>query len=219
MRLEDADAIRRSAALETARHAVRRIERTGRAARSRVAFGWDAPDRALGGGLEAGVLHEIAGTSAVALALRLAGRIQGAVLWCHPVARSTALYGPGLEAVAPGLTDRLVVARARGRADSLWAAEEALRSGAVGAVVLEPAERGPLGLTASRRLHLAAGRGGALGLVLPGPTEAEAALAPGAVATRWRVTPGPSTPSGRPRWCLTLTRRREGGEGTWTVEG
>ena len=91
--------------------------------------------------------------------------------------------------------------------DALWAAEEGLRSGAVGAVVLE-GERA-LDLTAARRLQLAAEEGGALGLMVSPGLEA---LFP-AASTRWRLEPL----EGR-RFELEMTRNRNGLSGAWRVK-
>jgi protein ImuA len=74
-------------------------------------------------------------------------------------------YAKGLEAL--GLDPaRLVVARTRDSRETLWTMEEALKR-RVGAVVAESwIAPGAYGLAASRRLSLAAQRGGGLGLLL-----------------------------------------------------
>ncbi len=74
-------------------------------------------------------------------------------------------YAKGLEAL--GLDPaRLIVARTRDARETLWTMEEALKSG-VGAVVAESwIAPGAYGLAASRRLSLAAQRGGGVGLLL-----------------------------------------------------
>ncbi len=211
-------------ALDRLRAEVARIERGGAAQEGGggpgVAFGWPSVDRAFPeGALAAGAVHELTGGAAGRLALALLARLAGPVLWCHPARRAEALYGPGLANLGAGLVERLLIARARSRGEGLWAAEEGLRSGALDAVVLEP--DGPLDLTASRRLQLAAETGGALGLVLPGGAEA-GALAPSALFSRWRAVPLPSDVSGpctRRRIELALLRRRGGGAGRWVLEG
>jgi protein ImuA len=182
-------------------------------------------DRRLPGrGLQRGRLHEVvgaiegAGTGFVVLALRrlLAwdGRrgAGGPVLWCAP---RGSLYAPGL--AARGLdVDRLVMVVAPRREDRLWAMEESLRVPGVLAVIGELQGREAVDLTASRRLQLAAGHGGAMALLLrPAPPEmspagrefeapeddgegegdkAEAGLVLGASAavTRWLVQTLPS---------------------------
>ena len=140
------------------------------------------------GGLPRGCLHEISGGEAAtgfaaALAARLAGGT-GGVLWClrpRAVFDMGDLYGPGLVAfgLKPG---QLTFVHAPSEADLLWAMEEGLRSG-VPAVVL--GEVRGLGLTASRRLQLAAEASGVTALLLhrPAATRAKSSSA----VTRWHV--------------------------------
>lgn len=92
--------------------------------------------------------------------------------------------------------------------------EEALRCPAVTGAVL--AGDGPLDLTATRRLQLAAETGGALGLLLQPDTTSAAHTA---VTTRWRVG---SLSAGDeledPHWILELLRARGGRPGgPWAV--
>ena len=226
MRLEEAQEDRRRSALDRARGLMRRIEARDRPRCHRsVALGWEEPDAALGGGLGLGALHEVGGRAATGFAIRLLGRLKGAVLWCHPAGQKTTLYGPGLVQVGQGdLPDRLIIARARNGSEGCWIAEEALRSGAFTAVVLQPAD--PVGLIPSRRLHLAAGRGGALGLIQREVQGHGPVLAPGIAASRWQVDPIPSIRQGAmidPHWRLVLQRQRGGSadrigeEGCWSV--
>jgi len=81
--------------------------------------------------------------------------------------------------------DALIIVEVGTPLDGLWTAEEGLRSGAVGTVVLE-SER-PLDLLQSRRLQLASEAGGAVGLFL-GPDSGNTAA-----ETRWRCRALPST--------------------------
>jgi len=71
-------------------------------------------------------------------------------------------YPPAAEAFGISL-DRLIVLRVRRAKDALWAAEQSLRSPAVGAVI---APLNDLDERDSRRLQLAAERSGCLGLIL-----------------------------------------------------
>jgi protein ImuA len=147
-------------------------------------------------GLQRGRMHELCGPSRVALALMLLGASEGAVIWITPSWRPERLYACGVrEYMHPG---RLIFARCRRPEDILWAAEEALRSGAAPMVVLETPD--PPGLTPIRRMHLAAeagaeaarhaGRPAPLGLVLTaGDGGAQG------VESRWHMAPAPS-PSG-----------------------
>lgn len=157
-------------------------------------------------GLARGALHEIlvadegAATGFAALMLARAG---GPVLWIAP---QPDLYPPGL--VALGLSAAsLVLVRAAG-ADALWAAEEALRCPAVAAVaVLVRA----LDLTTSRRLQLAAEKGGGLALALRPDAQVPEATA---ALTRWRTGSLPADQD-RPCWRLELLKARNGRPAAW----
>ena len=205
---------RREASLRALRRQVRAPD--GSAGRhGALATGIAEIDRHLPwGGLSRGALHEICGAgadgAALGFAAHLLARTEGPVLWLSP----RAPYPLGLEALGPaGWTARLFVVRAS--THLAWAAEEALRTRGLGAVV---AEMDRLDLTASRRLQLAAEVGGALALLLrSGAQDASAAT------TRWHVTSAPSAPTawggpGALRWRIELARCRGGAPRTWTVE-
>ena len=217
--------------LERLRIAVARIERgASPARRPSLPFGLAALDAALpGGGLAVDALHEVMGTGPdlqhAAIAARFAAgvlaRRPGPVLW---VLERADLFAPGL--AGAGLhPDRVIYARA-GRG-GLLVMEEGLRHRGLAGVVLELP--GPLSLTASRRLHLAAEAAGVMALVLRRPwTTKEAPARATAAATRWQVSALPSGPVvphapgvpglGRVRWRLELLRCRGGRPGSWDVE-
>jgi protein ImuA len=193
-----------------------------------------------GGGLALGALHEIMGAGpdeedgavpaafAASLLARLPGGATGGlVLWCM---QADDLYAPGLaaNALAP---ERLIVARCREDAETLWAMEEGLRSAVPVAVLGELATLSP---TAGRRLQLACEASGVTALVLrrwrEGGVAARQRAAPSAAVTRWRVAAapsrdigdapgGPRVPSGigTPLWRLELLRCRGGAPGSWLV--
>ena len=209
--------------LAALRARVAAIERGGaRSGALPVSFGIAEIDRALpGGGLARGAVHDISGAAdeagfaaASGLAAALAGRAAGAggiALWC---ARGGGLHAPGLAAFGLDAA-RLVIVRAPRPEDALWTVEEALRAGIAVAV----GEAGA-GLSAARRLQLAARAGGGLCLLLPPPGRAERVLA---AATRWRAAPAPAAPRpgggpGAPRWRLALTHCRGGAPRGWIVE-
>jgi len=205
--------------LERLRTAVARIERgASPARRPPLPFGLPALDAALpGGGLAVDALHEVMGTGPdlqhAAIAARFAAGIlarqHGPVLW---VLERADLFAPGL--AGAGLhPDRVIYARA-GR-DALLAMEEGLRHHGLAGVVGELS--GPLSLTASRRLQLAAESSGVMALVLRRPWHAgfgrasgrdesgrasgrdggrdgEAPAGATAAATRWQVSALPSPP-------------------------
>ena len=187
--------------------------------RAALSFGLAPIDGALPwGGLPLGCLHEVTGggdpgASSLFVA-GLAARLEGPVLWCL---RRADLYAPGLAARGL-LPERLLIALATSPAGMLWAMEEGLRHGGLAAVIGEPVR---LGLTAGRRLQLAAESSATTAFALL-PPEREG-REPSAAVTRWRVTPAPSPPLavpglGRARWRLELLRCRGGAPGSWIVE-
>ncbi len=172
------------------RQQLRVLERAGGQPRPAYPLGLPALDRALGGGLATGCLHEVIGMAGdgaatgfvAALAAGVAGG-RGAILWCLP---RPDLYGPGL--AAAGLDPaRLILATTERAADGLWAMEEGARCGALAAVV---GEVDRLSLTAARRLQLASETGGVTAFLLRTGVPADGAAA--VAATRWRITAAPS---------------------------
>jgi protein ImuA len=159
-------------------------------------------DGALGGGLSDDSLHEIApaqpgdGAAATGFALALAARFVAASARSSTAllvsedfcARETgALYGPGLAAHGLGL-GRLVVVRASDAPALLWAMEEALKSGALAAVVGEMwSLTRHYSLAASRRLLLAARAGRAPALLVHGGAFGQAATISSAAETRFEI--------------------------------
>ena len=144
-----------------------------------------------------------------------------AVLWIEPEAaefEGGALYGPGLELLGLPMA-RVIGLRVAHERDGAWAMEEALRCRAVVAVVGEFARAtSTLDLTMLRRLALAAGEGGGLGLLLrhyacplpsPAMTRSEIAAAPGARDAFGGL--------GRPAVVLSLVRNRRGPTGRWLL--
>ncbi|MFZ4164175.1 ImuA family protein [Brevundimonas sp. NPDC058933] len=181
--------------------------------------------------LATGVLHDLyAATPADAVAvnafgLGMASRASEGrpIVWVlHEMMSQEAgrPYGPGLHEM--GLAPRdLMLVRARDIQTLLAVGEDALRSSAVGAVLLSAwGEAKALSLTASRRLALAAEiHGATLFLARSG-----ADPCPSAAETRWSIGSCASEPleagaPGRPSFSATLLRRRGGGEtGTWIME-
>jgi protein ImuA len=125
------------------------------------------------------------------------------------------LYGHGLRAF--GLEPaRLVLVEPAHRRDTLWAIEEAVRSGVPTAVagIIDK-----LDLKLSQRLQLAATEAG-VPLLLIRPAHN---LESSAAATRWRVDTAEAARDrfglfARPRWHLRLERARNGRPGEWVVE-
>jgi protein ImuA len=198
-----------------------------------LALGCDGIDAALGGGLGAGALHEVAPASALhagaasGFVLALAARMDATrrtlkrVLWirpCHVDGETGGLYGHGLTAFGLPL-DRVLMLRVAQTRDAFWAMEEALRCRALGCVIAELPNDGPAAdLTATRRLTLAAREGGGFGFLL----RHRASALTSAADTRWEVAGCASRPDrfgglGRPAFALSLTKNRRGPLGRWTV--
>jgi protein ImuA len=225
------------------RDAIARIEGGGLAAPSFTATGVIEAERAaprLGpldrlsrGGLARGALHEIVAASpgdasaasgfALALAARFAAARKAApILWIvetHAEAETGAPYAPGLAAhgIDPA---RLVVVSTRDGRESLWAMEEALKCGALAAVVADIWRLKPYDLTASRRLVLAARKSGTPGLLVPAGAAGRVGSLSSAAWTRFevRAMPGFHAASagarmplpGRAAWAVRLARIRAG---------
>lgn len=157
-------------------------------------------------------LHEICGPARVTLAMLVAAATEGPVFWIAPEWQTEGLNPDGMAGLAA--PERFTFLAPDRPEDILWTLEETLRSGAVPLAVAEL--HGLPGLTAVRRLHLAAesgageGRGAPLGLILtPGDGGA-----PG-VETRWHIAPA-HTPRA-PGWTVERRRARTLPPKTWTL--
>ena len=242
---------RRIDALERAGSGPMAGQRAAAAAVGALPFGAPEIDDALPWrGLAAGALHEVSGPARDAAALgfvsallaRLAARAPGAVLWCRRRGASYEsgdIYAPGLAAF--GLDpSRLILLGAKQRRDVLWAMREGLSCPRLLAVVGE-VEEAAVGLTASRRLQLAAEKSG-VGCFLLRTVPSEGgqpditpgnAGEPSAALSRWRLRAAPSGPvpglaaaataerwfgPGRLRWHAELRRCRAAASRQWLVE-
>jgi protein ImuA len=201
----------RPALLSALRARTARLEGAGRADAGEVELAAGLP------GLARAALHEVVAESpgcGAGFCAILLGRAGGTVIW---------IGDGGLLAWPPGLAGhglspaQLVLLRADSVTDALWAMEEALRCAAVGGVLLSLPPDAVLDLSTTRRLHLAAGTGGALGLLLR--SEAAEGSAGTAAVTRWRVAPlGAARGLADPRWEIELLRSRGGRPaGPWAV--
>ena len=217
----------RALALSELRERIERIDRGARV-RAVLPFRIREVDRHLpGGGLALGSLHEVmqagaASEHAAVATLFVAGilaRNKGPVLWC--LSRrdlfAPALAGAGLH------PDRVIYAETRREAEILAAVEEGLRERGLAGVVGEVAR---LGLTASRRLQLAAEGSGVPALIIRrwrSEAERGSGAESSAAVTRWRVSAVPSRPLpaagiGRERWLVELIRCKGAEPRSWLLE-
>ena len=222
------DTANRAEILSDLRERLEKIEGVKSRPRSTLPFGLDELDANLpGGGLAYGSIHEIAGggsdvvTGAVS-ALFVAGiaaRTVGPIVWCLTRAD---LFVPSL--VQVGLSpDRVIFVESDNEDGIAESFEEALRWRGLAVVVAEMVR---LPMTQSRRFQLAAEGANNLGLVIRRwrrQPEATDFGNPSASATRWRVSPLPSTPLpvegvGRSRWFVELMRARGAEARDWTLE-
>jgi protein ImuA len=141
-----------------------------------------------------------------ALAWIAAAAGDASIIWAGSQAGFSEDGAPCAEGLAQfGLPlDRLLVARGRTQTDALWATEQALTlAGAYVLCTIAPSKK-PLGLTATRRLLLAAERSGAHCILLRlDRLDASAAWA------RWRIAAAASEGAGRELGPAAFTARLE----------
>jgi protein ImuA len=145
----------------------------------------------------------------------------GTSLW---ISSSRKLFPPALKnfGIDP---DRFIFIDVQKEKDILWVMDEALKCGALTAVVGEMKE---ISFTASRRLQLAVEQSQVTGFVLhSNPHHAQrqgSKLNPTACVSRWKITPLPSEQVddlpgiGFPKWRVELLRIRNGKSGVWDME-
>ena len=181
--------------------------------------------------MEVGTLHDLyaetaedgAAVCGFGLGLAITAAKGRPVLWClQDMVRFEAGQPHGAGLFEMGLAPRdLIFVRVRDAQAMLAVGEEALRSPAIGAVLLSAwGEARAFTLTASRRLLMAANQGGRTVFL----TRTSAMPSPSAAQTRWSVAACPSVPleggaPGRPSFTATLLRHRGSGvTGKWTME-
>lgn len=153
--------------------------------------------------LALGRVHELCGPARRTLALALAGRIGGPVIWIDTAKAQETLNPDGIAPfLAPGA---MLFVRTEREASALWAMEEALRAGCAPVVIADLST--PPAMTPVRRLHLAAETGCGAGACRPLALllTPDAGGAPG-IETRWALHPAHRR--GRPGWRLDLLRAR-----------
>ncbi len=221
-----------SESVDLVRRDIARIEGGGLPGGARavtcVSTGHLAIDRALGGGVQRGRVHELLADldeagSVSGFAALLVQMIGGEVLWLVEEAawrQAGALHPAGLAAIGMDPA-RLILGVLPDTAAVLRAAADGLRCPALGGVVIElTGDPREFDLTASRRLALTAEGHGVTALMLRLGGKA----APNAAQTRWRVAAAPSVPlaanaPGHPVWDVELLRQRGRPDGgSWRVE-
>lgn len=158
--------------------------------------------------------HEICGPARRTLAMALAGAAQGPVVWIRPDWTSAHLNPEAMQRfVDPA---RFLFVSAIRTEDLLWTMEEVLRAGQIALVIADLP--GVPGLTAIRRLHLAAETGATEGALAP----LGVLLTPGdggapGVETRWSCTPTHGA-CGAEAWRLERLRARTAPPKRWHME-
>mgnify|MGYP001568795247 CR=1 FL=1 len=159
-------------------------------------------------------LHEACGGARVTFALWLAAQTEGPVFWIVPSWTPHRLNPDGMTGFCNPA--RFTFVSPLRPDDVLWSMEEVLRAGQVPLVVADIP--GPPGLTAVRRMHLAAETGAAEGKITPTGLllTPEAGGAPG-IETRWQMIAdhGPE----RAQWHLSRLRARTAPLQSWQVNG
>ncbi|MFT4150587.1 MAG: hypothetical protein QM656_10360 [Paracoccaceae bacterium] len=160
-------------------------------------------------------VHEAYGPGAIGFAAVAVRTGNGPALWIGEGWQGASPHPDGLAAICdPG---QILMARTRSQTDTLAVAEEALRDGAVGLVVIELTH--PLDLREGRRLQLAAKAGATTGLCL-----IPEGMGSPAAETRWSCTPvfdeggrcgNRTTDSTLMRW--EIKKNKSGTIGAWHV--
>ncbi len=138
---------------------------------------------------------------------------KGTTIW---ISASRTLFPPALKnfGIQP---DRFIFIDLKKEKDVLWAMDEALKCGALTAVVGELRE---IDFIASRRLQLAVEESQVTGFVLRNNSKPPNTTA---CVSRWQITPLPSETVddlpglGFPHWKVDLLRIRNGKPGSWNV--
>jgi protein ImuA len=169
-----------------------------------------------------GAVHEFISSSAEDVASTtgfIAGLLSslmgnaGATLW---ISSSRKLFPPALKHFTTD-PERFIFLDLQKEKDVLWAMDEALKCGALSAVVGEMKE---IDFTTSRRLQLAVERSQVTGFILRTNNRR---ITTTACVSRWKITPLRSELKklpgiGLPKWKVDLIRMRNGKAGTWDIQ-
>ena len=162
--------------------------------------------------LRLGRVHELCGRARRTLALAVAARVQGPVVWITGAGASEVLSPDGIATlINPG---DLLFVKAPKRDGQLWAMEEALRDGRAPVVVADLSA--PPSMVPVRRMHLAAETGCGAGICRPLALllTPDNGGAPG-IETRWSLSPKHTRYA--ERWTLSRLRARMAPPRDWDV--
>jgi protein ImuA len=138
----------------------------------------------------------------------------GASLW---ISASRTLFPPALKNFGMD-PDRFIFIDLQKESDVIWAMDEALKCGALTAVVGEVQK---ISFTESRRLQLAVEKSQVTGFIIRNNLRN---LTTTACSSRWKITPLPSESIndlpgiGFPTWRVELLRVRNGKSGVWDIQ-
>jgi len=179
MQVVDLDELKRNGTLWQGRRSALAADRV-------LTSGWRVLDEVLGGGWPRAALAEVLSEAhqGLSLLLPLLARLSRDPRWLVWVAPPYVPYAPALAACGIRV-ERLLLVRDVSADQRLWAAEQALRSGACGAVLVWPEQVQTAQL---RRLQLAAGQGDCPGILFR-PLRAAAQGSPAALRLRVRPVP------------------------------
>ncbi|MDX1513297.1 MAG: translesion DNA synthesis-associated protein ImuA, partial [Gammaproteobacteria bacterium] len=176
-----------------------------------LSSGFSALDAVLpGGGWPRGAVTEMLaggeGAAALGLLTRALSRVSGEGGWIVCIASPHLPYAPAFEERGVDAS-RLLVTRGGNDRETLWAAEQALKSSACGAVLLWEGES-RFSMQVLRRLQLAAESNGGLSVLFRPP---DAKQAPSAAALRLFIEPRPAG------FSVTVLKSRGGAPGKRVV--
>ena len=147
-----------------------------------------------------GRVSEICGPARRALAVRAIAKTEGPVIWVYEAWETERIMPAGMAAFTN--PSRVVFVDVQRQEEGLWTVEETVHSGAAAAIVMETGK--PPGLTAIRRIHLAAEKAKNQTLILLLTPETGGAAG---VESRWHIASAHERPEEN-RYALTRLRAR-----------
>ena len=176
-----------------------------------LSFGDKRIDDIFNGGLNSHAMHEIYGPAAVSLTSMIVSFTTGAIIWIRPKNQLQRLNPNGLIEIKNNINNYIIVYS--NPKQTLWATEQAARSGACSAVVAEIEK--PPNFVTSRRLQLIARAHRTLIITLP---QTQKNIAPSAAETRLRATSTLTSVHGLSRFHINLFKNKSGTNLDWEME-